>query len=207
MNLATKVLAYYNDVAVATLWNFARTTTNKLLWLLFHQHQLRRRDKKEVALFAPVELVSPCILAGEENVTTRYQLILSLQLHMNLATKVLACYYDVAVVAALWNSAQTTTNKLLWLLFHQRILRKRDKKEAALLVPVELVSPCILVGEENVTTILSLHREKKKERKWKMLWRFSSCCCSSHQQHNPIAKFVANWAKCMAEKQWPRMDT
>jgi len=39
--------------------------------LLFHQHQLRRRDKKEVALLAPVELVSPCILAGEENVALR----------------------------------------------------------------------------------------------------------------------------------------
>jgi hypothetical protein len=39
--------------------------------LLFHQRQLRRRDKKEVALLAPVELVSPCILAGEENVAPR----------------------------------------------------------------------------------------------------------------------------------------
>jgi hypothetical protein len=39
--------------------------------LLFHQHQLRRRDKKEAALLAPVELVSPCILAGEENVAPR----------------------------------------------------------------------------------------------------------------------------------------
>jgi hypothetical protein len=39
--------------------------------LLFHQRQLRRRDKKEAALLAPVELVSPCILAGEENVASR----------------------------------------------------------------------------------------------------------------------------------------
>jgi hypothetical protein len=43
--------------------------------LLFHQRQLRRRDKKEAALLAPVELVSPCILpcilAGEENVAPR----------------------------------------------------------------------------------------------------------------------------------------
>jgi hypothetical protein len=39
--------------------------------LLFHQRQLRRKDKKEAALLAPVELVSPCILAGEENVTSR----------------------------------------------------------------------------------------------------------------------------------------
>jgi hypothetical protein len=39
--------------------------------LLFHQHQLRRRDKKEVTLLAPVEFVSPCILAGEENVAPR----------------------------------------------------------------------------------------------------------------------------------------
>jgi hypothetical protein len=39
--------------------------------LLFHQRQLRRKDKKEVALLAPVELVSPCILAGEENVASR----------------------------------------------------------------------------------------------------------------------------------------
>jgi len=35
--------------------------------LLFHQRQLRRKDKKEAALLAPVEPVSPCILAGEEN--------------------------------------------------------------------------------------------------------------------------------------------
>jgi hypothetical protein len=39
--------------------------------LLFHQLQLRRRDKKEAALLAPVELVSPCILANEENVAPR----------------------------------------------------------------------------------------------------------------------------------------
>jgi len=39
--------------------------------LLFHQRQLRRKDKKEAALLAPVELVSPYILAGEENVTLR----------------------------------------------------------------------------------------------------------------------------------------
>jgi len=39
--------------------------------LLFHQRQLRRKDKKEAALLAPVELVSPCILAGEENVASR----------------------------------------------------------------------------------------------------------------------------------------
>jgi len=39
--------------------------------LLFHQRQLRKKDKKEVALLAPMELVSPCILAGEENVTPR----------------------------------------------------------------------------------------------------------------------------------------
>jgi hypothetical protein len=39
--------------------------------LLFHQRQLRRRDKKEVALLAPVELISPCILVGEENVAPR----------------------------------------------------------------------------------------------------------------------------------------
>ncbi len=153
MNLATKVLACYYDVAATTtLWNYAQTTTNKLLWLLFHQCQLKRRDKKEVALLAPVELVSPCILAGEENVTTWYQLILSSQLHMNLATKVLACSYDVATAATLWNYARTTINKLLWLLFHQCQLRRRDKKEVTLLAPVELVSPCILAGEENVTT-------------------------------------------------------
>jgi hypothetical protein len=48
-----------------------------------------------------MELVYPCILAGEENVTTGYQLILSSQLHMNLATKVLACYYDVAATTTL----------------------------------------------------------------------------------------------------------
>jgi hypothetical protein len=39
--------------------------------LLFHQRQLRRRNKKEAALLVPVELVSPCILAGEENVAPR----------------------------------------------------------------------------------------------------------------------------------------
>jgi len=39
--------------------------------LLFHQRQLRRKDKKEAALLAPVELVSPCILAGEENVAPK----------------------------------------------------------------------------------------------------------------------------------------
>jgi hypothetical protein len=39
--------------------------------LLFHQRQLRRKDKKEVALLAPVELVSPCILASEENVASK----------------------------------------------------------------------------------------------------------------------------------------
>jgi hypothetical protein len=39
--------------------------------LLFHQRQLRRKDKKEAALLAPVELISPCILAGEENVAPR----------------------------------------------------------------------------------------------------------------------------------------
>jgi hypothetical protein len=39
--------------------------------LKFHQRQLRRRDKKEAALLAPVELISPCILAGEENVAPR----------------------------------------------------------------------------------------------------------------------------------------
>jgi hypothetical protein len=39
--------------------------------LLFHQHQLRRKDKKEAALLAPVELVFPYILAGEENVASR----------------------------------------------------------------------------------------------------------------------------------------
>jgi hypothetical protein len=39
--------------------------------LLFHQCQLRRRDKKEAALLAPVELISPCILAGEENVAPK----------------------------------------------------------------------------------------------------------------------------------------
>jgi hypothetical protein len=76
------------------------------------------------------------------------------------------CYYDVAVVDK--NSARTTTNELLWLLFHQRQLRRRDKKEAALPARVELVSPCILAGEENVAIILSLLLEKKN-RKWKML--------------------------------------
>jgi len=39
--------------------------------LLFHQCQLRRKDKKEAALLALVELVSPCILVGEENVAPR----------------------------------------------------------------------------------------------------------------------------------------
>jgi hypothetical protein len=39
--------------------------------LLFHQHQLRRKDKKEAALLAPVEFVFPYILAGEENVASR----------------------------------------------------------------------------------------------------------------------------------------
>jgi hypothetical protein len=39
--------------------------------LLFHQRQLRRKDKKEAALLALVELISPCILAGEENVAPR----------------------------------------------------------------------------------------------------------------------------------------
>jgi len=39
--------------------------------LLFHQRQLRRKDKKEVALLAPMELISPCILSGEENVAPR----------------------------------------------------------------------------------------------------------------------------------------
>jgi hypothetical protein len=39
--------------------------------LLFHQCQLRRRDKKEAALLALMELVSLCILAGEENVAPR----------------------------------------------------------------------------------------------------------------------------------------
>jgi hypothetical protein len=39
--------------------------------LLFHQRQLRKRDKKEATLLAPVELISPCILAGEENVALR----------------------------------------------------------------------------------------------------------------------------------------
>jgi hypothetical protein len=39
--------------------------------LLFHQRQLRRKDIKEAALLAPVELVSPCILVGEENVAPR----------------------------------------------------------------------------------------------------------------------------------------
>jgi hypothetical protein len=39
--------------------------------LLFHQRQLKRRDKKEAALLAPVELVSPCILASKENVAPR----------------------------------------------------------------------------------------------------------------------------------------
>jgi hypothetical protein len=39
--------------------------------LKFHQRQLRRRDKKEAALLALVELISPCIFAGEENVAPR----------------------------------------------------------------------------------------------------------------------------------------
>jgi hypothetical protein len=30
----------------------------------------KEKRQKEVALLAPVELVSPCILAGEENITT-----------------------------------------------------------------------------------------------------------------------------------------
>jgi len=42
-----------------------------------------------------------CILTGEENITIGYQLILSSQLHMNLATKVLAYYYDVAAASTL----------------------------------------------------------------------------------------------------------
>jgi hypothetical protein len=111
---------------------------------------------------------------------------------------------------ALWDSAWTTTNELLRLLFHQHQLRRRDKKEAALLASVELIFPYIFVSEENVATILWLHwkkkKKKKKKRKWKMLRRFSSYCCNSHQQQNPIAKFVANWAKLMALEQRPKMD-
>ncbi len=68
----------------------------------------------------------------------------------------LTCYYDVATAATFRNYARTTTNELLLLLFHQRQLRKREKKEVALLAPVELVSPCILASEENVATILLL---------------------------------------------------
>jgi len=39
--------------------------------LLFHQRQLRRKDKKEATLLAPVEFVFPYILASEENVAPR----------------------------------------------------------------------------------------------------------------------------------------
>jgi hypothetical protein len=46
------------------------------------------------------------------------------------------------------------------LLFHQRQLRRKDKKEATLLAPVEFVSPCILVGEENVAP-----KEEEEEKK------------------------------------------
>jgi len=80
------------------------------------------------------------------------------------------CYYDVAVVVTLWNYAQTTINKLLWLLFHQRQLRRKDKKEAALLAPVELVSPCILAGEENVAPKEEEEEEEKVENALKIFF-------------------------------------
>jgi len=61
------------------------------------------------------------------------------------------------------NNKQTTL-----VIIPSTLTKEKRQKEVALLAPVELVSPCILVGEENVTTILSLHHEKKKKRKWKM---------------------------------------
>jgi hypothetical protein len=51
------------------------------------------------------------------------------------------------------------------LLFHQRQLRRKNKKGAALLVPVELVSPCILASEENVASREEEEEEEEEEEK------------------------------------------